>query len=91
MYQSRSWLDVAEVFHNSKKGIYMRNVVLMTCIFLLFGCGVESLGTAATVGKLQADQAKQAKESMDKLKTNINAAMTEAEQSRKKAEEAANN
>ncbi len=69
----------------------MRNMFLMTCIFFLFGCGLESVGTAASVGKLQADQAKQAKESMDKLKTNINAAMTEAEQSRKKAEEAANN
>ncbi|MEI7613963.1 MAG: hypothetical protein WCK63_13765 [Betaproteobacteria bacterium] len=69
----------------------MRYVAFAACCVLLFGCGVEGAGTAAAVVKLQADEAKQAKESMDKLKTDLNAAMTAADKNRKKAEEAANN
>ena len=56
---------------------------------LLVGCGLESAGTAAIAAKQQAEQAKQAKESMDGIKKNLDAAMTEAEQNRKKAEEGA--
>jgi len=69
----------------------MRNVAFAVCSVLLFGCGVESAGTVAAVGKLQAENARQAKESMDKLKTDLDAATTVADQNRKKAEEAANN
>lgn len=69
----------------------MRQPILMACAFALFGCGVESAGTAATVAKLQAEQAKQAKENLGHIKRDIEAATNEAEQNRKKAEEAANN
>lgn len=69
----------------------MRNAVCMACMALLVGCGLESAGTAAIAAKQQAEQAKQGKESMDAIKKNLDAAMTEAEQNRKKTEEAANN
>ncbi len=75
----------------SERNKQVRNLACIACAILLFGCGLESAGTAATVGKLQADQAKQAKETLDKVTTNLDAAMAEAEQNRKKAEEATNN
>ncbi|MBK6471926.1 MAG: hypothetical protein IPF94_14730 [Betaproteobacteria bacterium] len=34
---------------------------LVLCVALLAGCGAEVAGTAATVGKLQAEQASQAR------------------------------
>jgi hypothetical protein len=45
----------------------------------------------AIAAKQRAEQAKQAKESMDNIKKNLDAAMAEAEQNRKKAEDTANN
>lgn len=69
----------------------MRAIALAASAILLFGCGLESAGTAAVAAKQQAEQAKQGKESMDNIKRNLDAAMAEAEQHRKKAEEAANN
>lgn len=64
-------------------------VVHTAFVFLIFGCGVESVGTAAIAAKQQAEQAKQAKENLDTIKKNIDAAANEAELNRKKAEEAA--
>ncbi len=61
----------------------------MVLVLLIAGCGVESVGTAASVAKLQAEQAKQGKEKMEALKANLDTAMKEAEQNRKKAEEEA--
>lgn len=69
----------------------MRNLFFIACAFLLFGCGLESAGTAATVGKLEANQAKQAKESMDRLKASLDASIKEAETNAKKAEDPENN
>ena len=69
----------------------MRTIVFTTCVFLLFGCGLESAGTAAIAAKQQAEQAKQAKENLDTIKKNIDAATNAAEQNRKKVEEAAEN
>lgn len=51
-------------------------------VSILGGCGVADVATsAATSAKLQAEQAKQGKETMDKMKTDINAA-TKAEAQR---------
>ena len=68
----------------------MRQFICFASIFALCACGLESAGTAAAVGKLQADQAKQAKENMDTLKANLDASMKATEQSAKKAEDAGN-
>lgn len=58
---------------------------------LLSGCGLETAGSAATVGKLQADQAKQAKENMDATKASLEAVNKEAEARNKALEEAGKN
>ncbi|MNF05828.1 hypothetical protein D3C80_2056490 [compost metagenome] len=42
---------------------------------LLGGCGPELVGTAATTGKLQAEQARQAKAQLDQFKLELSAAM----------------
>ena len=69
----------------------MKTIALTAIAILLFGCGVESVGTAASVAKLQADQAKQGKETMDKLKTDLDASLKQVEQNAKQVDEAANN
>lgn len=54
---------------------------------LLAGCGAESVGTAAGVAKLQADQAKQGKESLDAARAGLDAASQASQERLKKAEE----
>ncbi len=64
------------------------------CLFLvlsLAACGLESAGSAAVVGKLQAEQARQAKEQVGKLQADLDASLRAAEENRKKAEAAAQN
>ncbi|MCH7372133.1 hypothetical protein [Aeromonas sp. MR16] len=46
---------------------------------LLGGCGPELAGTAATTGKLQAEQAQQAKAQLDQFKLELSAAMHSTE------------
>lgn len=58
---------------------------------LLSGCGLETAGSAATAGKLQADQAKQAKENMDAMKASLDTANKETEARNKALEEAGKN
>ncbi len=58
---------------------------------LLSGCGLETAGSAATVGKLQADQARQAKDNMDAMKASLDAANKEAEARNRALEEAGKN
>ena len=48
---------------------------------LLSGCGAELVGTAVTSGKLQADQAKQAKALEDQFKQQLDEAMKATEAS----------
>lgn len=63
----------------------MRFVILISAV--LAGCGVSDVATtAATAGKLQADQAKQGKEAMDKVQTDLSAAMKAGEERAAKAE-----
>ena len=69
----------------------MRTIALAVIAILLVGCGVEGAGTAAIVAKQQAEQARQAKETLDNAKKSIDAATNEAEQHRKDLEEAASN
>lgn len=46
---------------------------------LLAGCGAEVAGTAATVGKLEAAQAQQAKAQQEQIKQNLGAALQAGE------------
>ncbi|NTV71266.1 MAG: hypothetical protein HGA71_14115 [Azonexaceae bacterium] len=66
----------------------MKTLIALAAL-LLFGCGLETAGSAATTGKLQADEAKQAKESLDAMKTSLDAASKEADAKNRALEEAA--
>lgn len=68
----------------------MKTLITLVALFLS-GCGLETAGSAATVGKLQADQAKQAKEKMDAMKASLDTANKEIEARNKALEEAGKN
>lgn len=65
----------------------MRRLAMAVMALLLAGCGAESVGTAAGVAKLQADQAKQGKESLDAARAGLDAAAQASQDRLKKAEE----
>ena len=69
----------------------MRIAMIVSVLLLLSGCGLDSLGAAATTAKLQADQAKQAKENMDTFKAKLDEANKATEESAMRAEEASQN
>ena len=54
----------------------------------LSGCGLESAGSAATVAKLQAEQAKQGKETLDDFKAKLDEATQVAEERTRQADAA---
>lgn len=54
----------------------------------LSACGLETAGSAAAIGNLQAENAKQAKETMDAMKISIEASAKEAEARNKALEDA---
>ncbi|MFH1659248.1 MAG: hypothetical protein ABIG35_08025 [Pseudomonadota bacterium] len=68
----------------------MKTLIALAAL-LLSGCGLETAGSAATAGKLQADQAKQAKENMDAMKASLDTANKETEARNKALEEAGKN
>ncbi len=61
--------------------------LLMLAAIMLGGCGVETSGTAAGVAKLQTEQAKRGKESLDAVRANIDAATNASQDKLKRAEE----
>ena len=67
----------------------MRRFIPFLLLVSLVGCGAETVGVAATTAKLQADQAKQGKEDMDKLKASLDGVNKAAQENLKQAEEAA--
>ena len=69
----------------------MRIAMILSVLLLFSGCGLDSLGAAATTAKLQADQAKQAKENMDTFKAKLDEANKATEESARRAEEADQN
>ncbi len=69
----------------------MRKIFLVFVLIAPSGCGVETLGAAATTAKLQADQAKQAKENMDDFKAKLEEANKATEESAKRAGDAGEN
>lgn len=64
------------------------NIPIAIAALLLSGCGIEAAGTAATVGKLQAEQAKQAQEQADAMKASLEASTKNAAARNKALEEA---
>lgn len=65
----------------------MRSLAMVAVILVLAGCGAESVGTAAGVAKLQAEQARQGKESLDAAKAGLDAAAKASQDRLKKADE----
>jgi len=65
----------------------MRVVFVAATAFLLASCGAESVGAAAGVAKLQAEQARQGKESLDSIKAGVDAATQASQDKLKRAEE----
>ncbi len=61
--------------------------LLTLAVIVLGGCGVETAGTAAGVAKLQAEQAKQGKETLDAVRANLDAAAQASQDKLKRAEE----
>ena len=64
----------------------LRLITVMCWMLALAGCGVEIAGTAAVVGKMQADQASQAKQSLDSVKADLEAAGQQAQERLQQAE-----
>lgn len=69
----------------------MKSIFLVVSATFLFGCGAESVGTAATVAKLQADQAEKAKQTMEQFKVQLDTATKAEQQNARQAEDAARN
>jgi len=65
-----------------------RLIPAMFAIVALTGCGVETAGTAAVVGKMQADQAGQAKQTLDSVTANLEAAGQQSQERLRQADEA---
>ncbi len=61
--------------------------LLTLAVIMLSGCGVETAGTAAGVAKLQAEQAKHGKESLDAVRANLDSAAQASQDKLKRAEE----
>jgi hypothetical protein len=59
----------------SKPLITLRALPVTWAALLLAGCGAEVAGTAATVGRLQATQAEQAKAQQQKIQADLGAAL----------------
>lgn len=57
--------------------IFLIPVMLVSC--LMAGCGADVAGAAATIGKLQAVQAEQAKAQQDQIKKDLSAALQAGE------------
>jgi len=56
----------------------------------LAGCGADLVGTAATEAQLSAQQAKQAQQLKDQVRSQLNAAMQTEQDRMRRAEEEAN-
>jgi len=63
--------------------------MVLTSLLLLSACGVADVASTSAVGaKLQAEQAKQGKQSMDKMRADLDAAAKARQERNAAAEEA---
>lgn len=65
----------------------MRMALTIVSMLAIAGCGAEVATTAVTVGKMQADQAKQGQQMIEQTRSSIETSMQAAQQ---KMDEAAN-
>jgi uncharacterized protein YceK len=61
-------------------------IVMLTC--LLAGCGAEVVGTAAVTGAARAQEAQQARQTMERVQQRLDAANQTAQEQRDAAEKA---
>ena len=64
----------------------MNRYLVIALTLSLAGCGVETLGTAATVGAARNQEAQDAKKNQEQFQQRLNATMQEAEKQRQEAE-----
>ena len=67
----------------------MKQIIVVTALALLAGCGVETATTAATVAAAKKQEIEQGKKTMGEMQQNIGKAMEQAQQSTQRADEAA--
>ena len=65
----------------------MKLVIALLCAAALAGCGVETAGTAATAASIKKQEVEQARKTMERAEQKIGAAMEQAQQARKGAED----
>ena len=65
------------------------SIIVGVVTLLLTGCGAETVTTAATVAKLQAQQIEEAQKQKAQITQQLDQAQQQAEQQRQAAEEAA--
>jgi len=64
----------------------MHRFALIATALWLAGCGVETLGTAATAGAARNQEVKEAKKTQEQVQQRLDAAMQAAEKQREDAE-----
>ncbi|MFS8085581.1 MAG: hypothetical protein ACMG6H_08125 [Acidobacteriota bacterium] len=67
----------------------MRQIILVLAVAALAGCGVDSLGTAATAAALKKQEIEQGKKTMEQMQQKIGQAMQQVDQSAQRRNEAA--
>jgi len=68
----------------------MKRLISSVLSIALAGCGADLVGTAATEAQLSAQQAKQAQQLKDQVRSQLNAAMRTEQDRMRRAEEEAN-
>ncbi len=68
----------------------MRFILLALCVAALAGCGVETMGTAATSAALKKQELEQGKTTMQQFNQKLGQAMQQTERRTQQADEAAN-
>jgi len=64
----------------------MYRFILIALALSLAGCGVETLGTAATAGAARHQEVRDAKKTQEQFQQRLDATMQEAERQRQEAE-----
>jgi len=64
----------------------MYRFILIALALSLAGCGVETLGTAATAGAARNQEVQDAKKTQEQFQQRLDATMQEAEKQRQEAE-----
>ena len=66
----------------------MKKTLIALSVFVLCGCGLESVGAAAAGAKLQAEQAKEGQKTIENVRAKMDAAEQASAERAKQAEQA---